>query len=64
LPQRHIGGQWVLDRVYLSCYYLGSSVGGTLGGLTFSAGGWNGVTLYAAAFVLAVIGIGLTLRRF
>jgi YNFM family putative membrane transporter len=51
------------SAVYLFCYYLGSSVGGTLGGLTYSAGGWNGVTVYSAAFIVAVIGIGLTLRR-
>jgi YNFM family putative membrane transporter len=51
------------SAVYLFCYYLGSSIGGSVGGLAFTGSGWSGLTAYAGVFVLAVIGIALTLRR-
>jgi YNFM family putative membrane transporter len=51
------------SAVYIFCYYLGSSVGGTVGGLVFSAGGWPGVTDYTGAFLLTVLIIALLLRR-
>lgn len=47
---------------YLFAFYLGSSVGGSLGGLAFGAGGWPGVTWYAGGFVLVVLAVGLVLR--
>ena len=49
--------------VYLFFYYLGSSIGGSLGGLAFGGGGWPGLTVYTGCFVIAVVIIGLTLRR-
>jgi MFS transporter, YNFM family, putative membrane transport protein len=49
--------------IYLFCYYLGSSLGGSLGGLAFAGDGWTGVSLYAGAFVVLVVAIALTLRR-
>lgn len=49
--------------VYLFFYYLGSSVGGSLGGLAFGGGGWPGVTLFTGAFAAAVVVIGISLRR-
>jgi len=48
--------------VYLFCYYLGSSVGGSLGGLTYGSDGWTGVSVYAAALVAGGLVIALTLR--
>jgi YNFM family putative membrane transporter len=47
--------------VYVCCYYLGSCVGGTLGGLTFSAGGWSAVTCYTGALLVAVLTIAILL---
>lgn len=49
--------------VYLFCYYLGSSVGGSLGGLAYGAQGWRGVSCYTGAFVVAVVVLALTLRK-
>ncbi|HVV12601.1 MFS transporter [Amycolatopsis sp.] len=49
--------------VYLFCYYLGSSVGGSVGGIAYGAGGWNGVSLYIGAFIVAVLILSLTLRK-
>jgi YNFM family putative membrane transporter len=51
------------SAVYVCCYYLGSSAGGTLGGLAFSAGGWSAVTYYTGAFLLAVLTIAILLRK-
>jgi YNFM family putative membrane transporter len=51
------------SAVYVCCYYLGSGVGGTLGGLAFSAGGWSAVTYYTGAFLLAVLTIAILLRK-
>lgn len=49
--------------VYLFLYYLGSSVGGSLGGIAFGAGGWSGVTWYSGALTVLVIVVGVALRR-
>lgn len=58
---RAVGAQGA--AVYLLCYYLGSSVGGSLGGVAYTRFGWAGVTAYCGALVLTALGIGLTLRR-
>jgi MFS transporter, YNFM family, putative membrane transport protein len=47
--------------VYLFCYYLGSSIGGSVGGLAYGAGGWDGVSLYVGAFAVAVLVLALQL---
>jgi YNFM family putative membrane transporter len=49
--------------VYLCCYYLGSSVGGSLGGLAYGADGWTGVTLYVGALIIGVLILAFTLRK-
>src|SRR5699024_2620468 len=48
--------------VYLLCYYLGSSIGGTLGGYALHSGGWNGISIYCGAFVVTVVVLALSLR--
>lgn len=48
--------------VYLFCYYLGSSVGGSLGGLAYGSYGWTGVTIYTGAFIVVVLVLAFTLR--
>ena len=48
--------------VYLCCYYLGSSIGGWLGGFVFAAAGWPGITGYVGAFMVAVLVLALSLR--
>ncbi|HEX5115793.1 MAG TPA: MFS transporter [Pseudonocardiaceae bacterium] len=50
------------SAIYLACYYLGSSVGGSLGGLAYGAGGWPGVTWYVGALAVAVLLGVLSLR--
>ncbi|GAA3436500.1 MFS transporter [Kutzneria kofuensis] len=48
---------------YQLCYYLGSSVGGSVGGLAFSGGGWVAVTVFTAALTLGMLALGLSLRK-
>jgi YNFM family putative membrane transporter len=48
--------------VYLLCYYLGSSVGGSVGGLAYAADGWSGTVWYAGALVAGALVLGFTLR--
>ncbi|AHH94815.1 MFS transporter [Kutzneria viridogrisea] len=50
------------SAAYLLCYYLGSSVGGSVGGLAFSGGGWLAVTGFTAALTLGCLAIGFSLR--
>ncbi|MBW8484039.1 MFS transporter [Actinomadura parmotrematis] len=54
------------SALYLSAYYLGSSVGGSLGGLAFERAHWTGTGLYVLALyavaVLAVPGLDLSGR--
>ncbi len=47
--------------IYLFCYYLGSSIGGTLGGVWFADSGWGGVTGYIGVLFGLVVLLGLTL---
>ncbi|WP_243770037.1 MFS transporter [Amycolatopsis acidicola] len=49
--------------VYLFCYYLGSSVGGSVGGIAYGEAGWHGVSLYTGALVVVVLIVALTLRK-
>jgi YNFM family putative membrane transporter len=51
------------SAVYLCCYYLGSSVGGSLGGIAFGAGGWSDITWYLGALGLVVLLTAVGLRR-
>ncbi len=56
---------WLSDRVttapaqasalYLLCYYAGSSVGGTAGGVAYEVGDWPGVVGFVAALQLVAL---------
>lgn len=46
--------------LYLFFYYVGSSIGGTIGGLFYSRMGWNGVVLMIA--VLMALAIAFSIR--
>ena len=51
------------SALYLFAYYLGSSIGGSLGGVAFDHGGWLGLVGYVTVLLLGAIGLGLLLRR-
>jgi YNFM family putative membrane transporter len=56
-------GTGLASSLYLLLYYLGSSVGGTTGGLLWSRFGWLGVGGMVAAFVLCGLVLARGLRR-
>jgi YNFM family putative membrane transporter len=51
------------SAAYQLCYYLGSSVGGSVGGIVFAGDGWVGVTVFTAALTLGMLALGLSLRK-
>lgn len=52
-------GRAQASALYQSAYYLGSSVGGTLGAVAFHSGGWAGTVLLGFLAVLGVVSITL-----
>ncbi|MFE7131629.1 MFS transporter [Streptomyces sp. NPDC057638] len=52
-------GRAQASALYQSAYYLGSSVGGTLGAIAFHSGGWAGTVALALLSVLGVVSITL-----
>lgn len=54
--QRALTARAQASALYLLCYYLGSSIGGSAGGLAYSYAGWPGlVAMVAGLLVLALI---------
>lgn len=49
--------------LYLFCYYAGSSVAGTGGGLFWHYAGWNGIGLFVGALLLIALGVALRLAK-
>jgi YNFM family putative membrane transporter len=47
------------SALYVSAYYLGSSVGGSAGGLAFERGDWPATVSYVFVLVLLAAGAGL-----
>ncbi|HCO68916.1 MAG TPA: MFS transporter [Dysgonomonas sp.] len=44
-----------LNTVYMTCYFLGGSLGAYAGGRLWAAMGWNGVVISGAVFVLILL---------
>ena len=54
--QRALTARAQASALYLLCYYLGSSIGGSAGGLAYSYAGWPGlVAMVAGLLILALI---------
>ena len=51
------------SSLYLFAYYLGSSIGGSLGGIAYDHAGWLGVVGYVTGLLAGAIGLSLLLRR-
>lgn len=49
--------------IYLLCYYVGSSIGGWVGGLAFGRDNWPALTGLIMADLLLIVGIALSLRQ-
>lgn len=51
------------SSMYLFCYYLGSSLAGTLGGVFWARYGWYGVALFIGMLLLVALYVSLRLKR-
>lgn len=51
------------SSLYLFSYYLGSSISGTLGGVFWVWGGWNGVAAMITLLTVAALGVAALLLR-
>jgi YNFM family putative membrane transporter len=51
------------SSMYLFCYYLGSSVAGTLGGVFWHHYGWLGVGVFIGALLVGALGVSARLAR-
>ena len=51
------------SALYLFCYYVGSSLAGTIGGLFWHAFGWSGVGGFIAALLSLALIVGWQLQR-
>ena len=56
-------GKGQAAALYLFCYYVGSSLSGTLGGLFLHEYGWNGVGGFIALLLVLAIAVGGFLQR-
>jgi YNFM family putative membrane transporter len=56
------GAPGLASSLYLFAYYLGSSVGGALGGVAYDHAGWLGVVGYVTALLGGALGLALVLR--
>ena len=55
-------GRAVASGMYLFAYYVGSSVGGTLGGVVYGAAGWAATVGFMAALLAVTAVVALSLR--
>jgi MFS transporter, YNFM family, putative membrane transport protein len=61
--RRAKSGRAQAASLYLFCYYQGSSISGTLGGIFWQHQGWQGVAALIAMLVLAAFGVATLLLR-
>jgi YNFM family putative membrane transporter len=57
----HAKGQ--ASSLYLFSYYLGSSLAGTLGGVAWHYGGWNGIGAFIGALLVIALAVAVKLAR-
>lgn len=51
------------SSLYLFCYYVGSSIAGTLGGIFWHRFGWGGVVGFISLMLLAALLVGYRLKK-
>jgi MFS transporter, YNFM family, putative membrane transport protein len=57
------GSPGVASSLYLCTYYLGSSIGGAVGGIAYDDASWFGVAVYVSGLLVVALGLALWLRR-
>lgn len=61
--RRAITAKAQASSLYLFCYYLGSSISGTAGGLFWMHYSWHGVAAMISLLIIAAFGVALLLLR-
>ena len=63
IGRRALKAKGQASSLYLFCYYAGSSVAGTVGGVFWHYGGWNGIGLFIGGLLAAALLVALHLSR-
>ena len=63
IGRRALQAKGQASSLYLFCYYAGSSVAGTAGGVFWHHFGWNGVGLFIGGLLAIALGVALHLSR-
>jgi YNFM family putative membrane transporter len=63
IGRRAIKAKGQASSLYLFCYYAGSSVAGTAGGMFWHYAGSNGIGVFIGVLLLAALGVALRLAR-
>lgn len=63
IGRRAIKAKGQASSLYLFCYYAGSSVAGTAGGMFWHYAGWNGIGVFISVLLLAALAVALRLAR-
>jgi len=61
IGQRALVNRGQASSIYLFCYYMGSTLAGTLGGLFWYRFGWIGIGLFIGLLLTTAVGIALLL---
>ncbi|HKS14814.1 MAG TPA: MFS transporter [Pseudomonas sp.] len=63
IGRRALKAKGQASSLYLFCYYAGSSVAGTVGGMFWHYGGWNGIGLFIGSLLAVALLVALHLSR-
>lgn len=63
IGRRAIKAKGQASSLYLFCYYAGSSVAGTAGGMFWHYAGWNGIGLFIGVLLLIALAVALRLSK-
>ncbi|MFZ4965769.1 MFS transporter [Pseudomonas gingeri] len=63
IGRRALKAKGQASSLYLFCYYVGSSVAGTLGGVAWHYAAWNGIGLFIGGLLVLALLVALKLAR-
>jgi YNFM family putative membrane transporter len=63
IGRRALKAKGQASSLYLFCYYAGSSVAGTAGGMFWHYAGWNGIGLFIGVLLLIALAVAIRLAR-
>lgn len=63
IGRRAVTAKGQASSLYLFCYYVGSSVAGTAGGLFWHYAGWNGIGVFIGVLLLIALVVALRLAK-